>query len=478
MRFQIPSVVAALVLPLTAVALPANTVEEVPAHLRGKRSFVVRDGVERTIFEHEASGATIDFVTNSGICETTPGVNQYSGYVSVGSNQNMWFWFFEARHNASTAPLAAWFNGGPGCSSMIGLFQENGPCQFYDGASTPSLNPYSFNEYANMIYIDQPIGAGFSYGTETVTSTATAAPFVYALLQAFYANFPQYENRDFGIFTESYGGHYGPEFASYFQAQNKKSGTIEVPLVALGINNAWLDPAINYKSFIDYAYNNTYKPLISNSQFNSLTTYFNNKCLPALKKCTGLTGTDKACIQADNICEQIEGTILNAADFDAYDVRQPYQDPYPPETYVKYLSNAAVTKAIGAKSEYAECSNSAGDKFNTGGDDARSLLSTLSEVVQTGISVLIWAGDADWICNWFGNIITAEAVTYSQSAAFKAKAVADYTVNGVAKGTFKNVGNLNWLRVFGAGHEVMYYQPEVSLQVFKQIMQKEAISST
>lgn len=53
--------------------------------MRGKRSYVVRDGVERTIFEHEASGATIDFVTNSGICETTPGVNQYSGYVSVGS---------------------------------------------------------------------------------------------------------------------------------------------------------------------------------------------------------------------------------------------------------------------------------------------------------------------------------------------------------------------------------------------------------
>lgn len=140
----------------------------------------------------------------------------------------MWFWFFESRNSPSTAPLAAWFNGGPGCSSMIGLFQvcsldsifedtvnlssqqENGPCQFYNGSSTPSLNPYSWNEYANMIYIDQPIGTGFSYGTDPVTSTVTAAPYVWALLQAFYANFPQYENRDFGLFTESYGGHYGP----------------------------------------------------------------------------------------------------------------------------------------------------------------------------------------------------------------------------------------------------------------------------
>jgi carboxypeptidase D len=97
-----------------------------------------RDGVVHTIFEDDATGGTMDFVTNSGICETTPGVNQYSGYFSVGSmasfhymeqwltnpeNQSMWFWFFEARHNAHSAPLALWVNGGPGCSSMIGLFQ-------------------------------------------------------------------------------------------------------------------------------------------------------------------------------------------------------------------------------------------------------------------------------------------------------------------------------------------------------------------
>ena len=51
----------------------------------GKRSIEERDGVVHTIFEHDATGATIDYVKNSGICETTPGVNQYSGYFSVGS---------------------------------------------------------------------------------------------------------------------------------------------------------------------------------------------------------------------------------------------------------------------------------------------------------------------------------------------------------------------------------------------------------
>jgi len=65
-----------------------NAGRDVPPELKGKRSYVKRDGVDYTVFEHDATGATIDFVTNSGICETTPGVNQYSGYVSVGSKFN------------------------------------------------------------------------------------------------------------------------------------------------------------------------------------------------------------------------------------------------------------------------------------------------------------------------------------------------------------------------------------------------------
>ena len=88
----------------------------------------------------------------TGICELDPDVKSYSGYADISEGQHIFWWFFEARNmNASEAPLTVWINGGPGSSSMIGLFQENGPCTFNNGGSKPTLNPNSWNTFANMV---------------------------------------------------------------------------------------------------------------------------------------------------------------------------------------------------------------------------------------------------------------------------------------------------------------------------------------
>ncbi|POS85864.1 hypothetical protein EPUL_001933 [Erysiphe pulchra] len=461
---------------LIALSLPV-TAKILPVHIKDKRSFYKENGVIRTVFEHEATGAKIDFVTNSGICETTPGVNQYSGYLSVGTNENMWFWFFEARNSPTTAPLAAWFNGGPGCSSMIGLFQENGPCRFENGSSEPSLNPYSWNEYANMLYIDQPIGVGFSYGENNVNSTTTSEPLVWKLVQAFFAQFSQYENRAFGVFTESYGGHYGPGFVSYFQSQNEaiKAGSIvgqKIDVEVLAINNGYFDSIIQQKALIDYSYNNSYNPLINSSQYTEYLNNYNNHCLPALQKCTSQTGQDESCVFASRTCnDYVEGSLIGSKDFGIYDVRAPRNDPNPISTYLTYLNSSKITSAIGAKTTYSECADDPYIKFSQTGDISRSFIPTLSTVVQSGVRTLIWAGDADWICNWYGGLAVAETISYSESSTFKKQALEEYTVNGQARGEYKTAGNLAWLRAYGAGHEVPYYVPEVSLQVFKQMFE-------
>ncbi|KAI9924188.1 hypothetical protein AWENTII_003109 [Aspergillus wentii] len=318
-------------------------------------SFVPRDGVDYTVYNHAATGSKLEIVKNSGICETTPGVNQYSGYFSVGQNMSMWFWFFESRNNPKTAPLAAYFEGGPGCSSMLGLFQQNGPCHFVNNKTTPSLNEYSWNNYANMLYFDQPIGSGFSYGdTDAVNSTATASPYVWNFLQVFYENFPEYESREFGLTTESYGGHYGPDFVDYIQQQNDKidKGTVKgekIDLVALMINNGWYDSAIQSKAYVDYAYDNPYRQLINESERDSYYNAYYAECLPALNACQ-IKGTDTACKSASSVCAAaMFNKMIAKQDFSVYDVRAPFNDPNPPATYATYLQDTTIQKAIGAR---------------------------------------------------------------------------------------------------------------------------------
>lgn len=99
-------------------------------------------------------------------------------------------------------------------------------------------------------------------------------------------------------------------------------------------------------------------------------------------------------------------------------------------------------------------------------------------MVNSGIQVVVWAGDADWICNWLGNLGAVNAVSWSGTAAFASQALIPYTVDGAPAGTFKTLGNLSFARIFGAGHEVPFYTPQAALQVFQQTMSKRPLSST
>lgn len=108
---------ASLGLASLALAAPQTTPEAMH-----KRYLEERNGVSYNVFKRAESNTALAYVEDSGICETTEGVTTYSGYLDADLNSqstmHMWYWFFSARTDASTAPLVLWLNGGPGCSSM------------------------------------------------------------------------------------------------------------------------------------------------------------------------------------------------------------------------------------------------------------------------------------------------------------------------------------------------------------------------
>ena len=93
-----------------------------------------------------------------------PKEKQIAGHLTVNEKcgDNLFFWFFESRSDPLKNPIVIWLNGGPGSSSMMGLFAENGPYQIQDDLSLIE-NPYSWNTAANYLVIDQPAGTGLSY---------------------------------------------------------------------------------------------------------------------------------------------------------------------------------------------------------------------------------------------------------------------------------------------------------------------------
>jgi carboxypeptidase C (cathepsin A) len=202
---------------------------------------------------------------------------------------------------------------------MMGLLEENGPCFIGPDSKSTYLNPWSWNNEVNMLYIDQPTQVGFSYDelvngtavpdkendvfkvipadfsdgvpgsnlthhvgtfssqklTQTPNTTAQAAHAFWHFAQTWFTEFPHYKPADsrISLWAESYGGHYGPAFFHFLQQQNDKiaSGNSTekeahyLHLDTLGIVDGLLDIVVQQESFITFGYNNVCTSHVSTS---------------------------------------------------------------------------------------------------------------------------------------------------------------------------------------------------------------------
>ena len=115
-------------------------------------------------------------------------------------NGHLFFWHFENRHLANRHRTVIWLNGGPGCSSLDGALMEVGPYRLKD-ASTLTYNDGAWDEFANLLFIDNPVGTGFSYvDTDSFDhELREMANHMVTFLEKYFELFPQYETNDVGL---------------------------------------------------------------------------------------------------------------------------------------------------------------------------------------------------------------------------------------------------------------------------------------
>ncbi|RPA88086.1 alpha/beta-hydrolase [Ascobolus immersus RN42] len=151
----------------------------------------------------------------------------YAGLIPISKKKDedkkLFYWYWPtAPENPNDDELVIWFNGGPGCSSLEGFLQENGPIFWQWGTFAPVPNQYSWHYLTNMVWVEQPVGTGFSTGKPTATSSEEAAEQFLGFLENFIDTFDLH-NKKIYVTGESYAGFYVPYVVDAMYRRDNKT---------------------------------------------------------------------------------------------------------------------------------------------------------------------------------------------------------------------------------------------------------------
>ncbi|KAG2226575.1 hypothetical protein INT45_005061, partial [Circinella minor] len=421
-------------------------------------------------------------------CEEGVQYGKYSGYIdNFETNDHLFFWFFGSRTSPDTDPVVLWLNGGPGGSSMMGAWMELGPCLVELSGNTTMRNEYSWNSVANVIFLDQPVNVGYSYGKSKTRNSRQSARDIAAFLQLFFGEFPEYSDNPFHISGESYGGHYLPPLAIELIHQNKeaKKGHIHIPFESMLIGNGWTEPRTQLQHYETYscATDSEYKPLFDKQECEEMRNAY-PLCEKLLTACYQFPSA-LTCVPPTLYCERIRGKY-EATGLNPYDIRKKctgdsglcYDEI---DAIIKYANNPKVRWELGVNNEAGEFygySKSVNYRFTFSGDGAFAFSKDVADTLAENIRVLLYVGDMDYICNWYGNLAWSKKMEWYGKQGYE-EAIVESWINKVTlqkAGEVRSHDNLTFLRVFDAGHMVPYDQPENSLDFFSRWLKNEPLN--
>ncbi|TFL01046.1 carboxypeptidase C [Pterulicium gracile] len=462
------------------------------------RQYIKQNGLLYELVEDELVSPEYQLrMTEPDLCDKS--VKQVSGYLDIEEDKSLFFWYFESRSKPSKDPLVLWLNGGPGCSSSTGLLFELGPCNIANKGANTTNNSFSWNSNANVIFLDQPINVGYSYSTGSTVDTSHASGIdVHAFFVLFFQRFPHLKGRELHIAGESYAGHYIPNIASVLFNEEKKSRDLSIEtginLASLLIGNGLTDPYTQMGSVADYACDGPY-PIYDDpngAECQALRSKVPT-CQRLMKTCYNYDSRF-TCVPAGLYCNsQLYGPFMQTG-LNPYDVRLKCDRSkdgdlcYKELNWVEaYLNDPAVKVKLGVspEREFASCNMDVNKAFAVKGDGAHNSALLLPELIEAGVRMMIYAGNADFMCNYIGNERWVEELSTSFKSEFASAPSLPFITTGhkvinedrsvgsaggkvagsvrSAGGKGINAGNVTFVTIFEAGHMVPHDQPEAAL---------------
>mmetsp|Transcript_10802 Transcript_10802/g.15819 ORF Transcript_10802/g.15819 Transcript_10802/m.15819 type:complete len:754 (+) Transcript_10802:34-2295(+) len=416
-------------------------------------------------------------------------LESYTGYIDIEGRKGgkLFYWFVGAPENPEQKPLMLWLNGGPGCASMIGMFEQNGPfrCEPIDKVTKiKKIKKFdqSWIHHANMLYIDQPVGAGYSIVDDSTNNGAKSATEAAIDLIKFFkiwleikvgnkAIFSKFKNRDFYVAGESYAGKYIPSLMYEFDKPETK-----LPLNWVGtlIGNGMMKPTIQYNVYADHAYA---FGIHFEKDYINMTKSF-SICHQRVK--------DKLFDQeTEDYCQGPFSHLLKSSGgLDPFDVRQSKEDLKQVSNI--YLSDFQIFKKIrdelGIQKrvfnttdpdlKYHRCNTQISKAFRNSGDKHQDLS---DEVISHLLDhptrkLLIYSGQFDLRVDALGTSELLRIFPWKNQQLLNAQYPVQIKSENHVVGHASQAGNVSFMIIYGASHLTDEFHPKATLQMVERFI--------
>ncbi|CAH9104278.1 unnamed protein product [Cuscuta europaea] len=424
----------------------------------------------------------------------SPLITQYSGYITVNEfhGRALFYWFFEAQSQPSIKPLVLWLNGGPGCSSIgYGAASELGPLRVKENGAGLDFNNYSWNKEANLLFVESPVGVGFSYtfSNSTILDDKSVAEDSYTFLVNWLYRFPQFKKNDFFIAGESYAGHYVPQLADILLERNMQYNGAPGQLINLKgfiVGNPSTDNYYDQRGYLEYAWSHA---VISDEEYELAKRECDFWSYNLSAKCNDAMYTLWANYQEIDI-NNIFGPIClpmnssSTAHINILDKERIYKrgrmKPMVHEAYgACYVSdaedyfnridvqNALHVNITQQNFTWKGCSRSILGSYNY---SVSSVLPVYKKLIEGGLRIWIYSGDADGNVPVLGTRYWIEALKLPLKSIWR-----PWFHKNQVTGWIVEYKGLTFMTVKGAGHLVPLYKPSEALALVHSFLSGEEL---